>query len=185
MLSILIPTYNYNALPLAQELERQALALNITFELICIDDGSFSLLNKENQKINALTNCKFIEAKENIGRSAMRLKLACEAQYNNLLLLDADVFPKDKLFLKNYLDVLKPGHQVYFGGFYYRTEDFTPDKSLRYVFGKKREQVPAKERNENPYKVIISANFLIDKSVYLNIMSHHTNSIINDMFFFL
>ena len=56
MLSILIPTYNYNALPLAEILEQQTLKLGIVFELICIDDGSFSEHNKQNQKINTLTN---------------------------------------------------------------------------------------------------------------------------------
>ena len=35
MLSILIPTYNYNALPLAEILEQQALKAGIIFELIC------------------------------------------------------------------------------------------------------------------------------------------------------
>ena len=45
MLSILIPTFNYNALPLAKILESQALKLGIVFELICMDDGSFSNKN--------------------------------------------------------------------------------------------------------------------------------------------
>lgn len=61
MLSILIPTYKYNTYPLVQELESQALKAIIPFEMICFDDGSFSVLKKENQKINTLINCCFIE----------------------------------------------------------------------------------------------------------------------------
>ena len=42
MISILIPCYNYNALPLAARLEKEALNLGIIYEIICIDDASFS-----------------------------------------------------------------------------------------------------------------------------------------------
>ena len=43
MISILIPCFDYNAYPLVSVLEKQALMLKIDFEIICIDDGSFSL----------------------------------------------------------------------------------------------------------------------------------------------
>src|SRR5690554_7137122 len=78
MLSILIPTYHYNAYPLVKELVKQAVEANLIFELICLDDGSLSKLNLENKKINTLTNCKFIEASKNMGRSASRQFLATE-----------------------------------------------------------------------------------------------------------
>ena len=64
MISILIPCFDYNAYPLVSVLEKQALMLKIDFEIICIDDGSFSSKNDLNQKINLLTNSKFIESKE-------------------------------------------------------------------------------------------------------------------------
>lgn len=184
MLSILIPTYNYNAFPLVEELEKQALALKISFELICMDDGSFSPLNEENQKINTLTHCRFIEGKKNIGRAAMRLKLAEMARYNQLLLLDSDVKPLSETFLKNYLDTLSEDYDVYFGGFAYSEVDYDPKKSLRYTFGKQREEVDAKIRNQNPYKIIISANFLIDKTTYLNIMGENLNKSYGMDYFF-
>ena len=64
MISILIPCFDYNAYPLVSILEKQALMLKIDFEIICIDDGSFSSKNDVNQKINLLTNSKFIESKK-------------------------------------------------------------------------------------------------------------------------
>ncbi len=70
MISILIPCYNYNAYPLALKLEKQALLLAVNFEIICCDDGSFSLKNEENQKINLLTNSKFIELKKKYRQGA-------------------------------------------------------------------------------------------------------------------
>ena len=76
MISILIPCYNFNAYPLVLKLEKQALLIGVNFEIICCDDGSFSLKNEGNQKINLLTNSKFIELKKNIGRIQNRIFLA-------------------------------------------------------------------------------------------------------------
>ena len=52
MISILIPCYNYNAYDIVSRLEKECLTLGIVFEIICIDDGSFSPLNEKNQQIN-------------------------------------------------------------------------------------------------------------------------------------
>ena len=68
MISILIPCYDYNAYPLVSKLEKQALILNINFEIICIDDASFSSKNETNQKINLST------AKEN-GKDSLGEKI--------------------------------------------------------------------------------------------------------------
>ncbi|NND51455.1 MAG: glycosyltransferase [Flavobacteriaceae bacterium] len=177
MLSILIPTYNYNALPLAKALEQQALKSGIIFELICIDDGSFSEHNIQNQQINALTNCKFIEGKQNIGRNANRHMLAKKAQYDWLLFIDSDVMPKHQDFIENYLSEIPLGFDAVFGGFAYHDESPPTNKTLRYTFGKNREEVPASIRNKNLYKVIISANFLIKTSLFLDINKAETKNL--------
>jgi hypothetical protein len=169
MLSILIPTYNYNAYLLALEIENQALKLQIPFEIICRDDGSFSNLNIENQKINSLTNSKFIEAKQNVGRFANRKKLADLAQYDWLLFLDSDVIPKNSHFLLDYVNKTSHDNQAIFGGFAYKQSLYKPNMSLRYKFGKQREEIDATLRNKNPYKVIISANFIIKKNLFLQL----------------
>ena len=60
MLSILIPTYNYNIAPLVNELFLQCeLIPNLNFEILVYDDGS-QLYHSENSKINNLKNCSFI-----------------------------------------------------------------------------------------------------------------------------
>jgi hypothetical protein len=48
---------------------------------------------------------------------------------------------------------------------------------LRYTFGKQREEVDARIRNKNPYKVIISANFLIKRALFLKINNQETINI--------
>ena len=165
MISILIPCYDFNALPLVKRLEKEALTLSIAYEIICIDDGSFSPLNENNQQINALTNCLFIESKKNVGRIANRKLLSDKAQYNWLLFIDVDTMPKNEKFLETYLSHINKTDTV-FGGFYYNKESFSKDNSLRFTFGKKREQVTSKKRMRNPYKYIISSNYMINKSIF-------------------
>lgn len=177
MLSILIPTYNYNALPLAEILEQQALKLGIVFELICIDDGSFSEHNKQNQKINTLTNSKFLEDRKNAGSKANRQRLAEIAQYEWLLFIDADSKPKTPEYLSNYIKEIVNDLDTVFGGIAYNDDALDSNKLLRYTFGKQREEVDAFIRNKNPYKVIASANFLIKRSVFLGINSRKNMNI--------
>ena len=165
MISILIPCYDFNALPLVKRLEKEALTLSIAYEIICIDDGSFSPLNENNQQINALTNCLFIESKKNVGRIANRKLLSDKAQYNWLLFIDVDTMPKNEKFLETYLSHINKKDAV-FGGFFYNKESFSNDNSLRFTFGKKREQVTSKKRMRNPYNYIISSNFMINKSIF-------------------
>ena len=72
--------------------------------------------NKQNQQINSLTHCKFIEGKQNIGRNANRHLLASMAQYNWLLFIDSDTLPKEDSFIENYLKILEEDHDAVFGG---------------------------------------------------------------------
>lgn len=176
MLSILIPTYNHNALPLAEALITQLKKTDIVYELICVDDGSSSTLNIENQKINSLKNATFIARENNVGRNANRQFLAEQANYNWLLFIDSDTIPKHSDFIKNYIPFFKKDHEAIFGGFAYQNN--TDSKtSLRYNFGKSREEVNASRRNSLPYKVIISANFLIKKDVFIALNKKVTTNI--------
>ena len=109
MISILIPCYDYDAYPIVSKIEKQALILNIDFEIICIDDGSFSSKNEHNQKINLLTNCKFIETKKNIGRVKNRVLLAESAQYDWIIFIDVDTTPSD-YFLRRYIESVSYTH---------------------------------------------------------------------------
>jgi hypothetical protein len=166
MISILIPCYDYNAYPLVNILEKQALMLNINYEIICIDDGSFSSKNEINQKINLLTNAKFIESKKNLGRIKNRILLAEKSQYDWLLYIDVDTIPKNEDFLANYITFFKK-EVIIFGGCSYNKPQ-NKNSNLRYKFGKFREEIIASIRNKNPYKYISSSNFMCRKNILLN-----------------
>ena len=165
MLSVLIPTYNYNTFFLVKEMHQQLILEDIPFEIICLDDGSKSPLNIQNNDINKLSFSSFKSLEKNIGRSAIRNLLAKKAMYNWLLFLDADVVPAKSNFIKKYLNCFKKDRTVFCGGLLYedKKENF---RLLRYKYGKKHEEISVEKRLENPEKFFFTSNFLIQKSVF-------------------
>lgn len=170
MVSVVIPVYNYNCVALVKTVHKQLIASAIVFEIICLDDASDGFTS-ENRVVSNLSHTTYNISPTNLGRIAARQQLATMAHYDWLLFLDADVMPKSEQFIQNYLSVLKTEANAFFGGFAYYE---TPPEShyrLRWSYGKAKEQVLSVIRNKTPYKVIISANFLIKKSLFLNINS--------------
>ena len=165
MLSILIPTYNYNVFPLVAELNSQCINSKINFEIIVLDDCSTSLL-EENQKINQIEHCKLYSNKKNLGRTQTRNILAHDAKYNLLLFLDADVIPVNKNFIATYISSISNESEVIIGGCQYENMLFDESKILRYKYGKSREEKKASLRNEKPYSSVFSGNILIQKSIF-------------------
>ena len=86
MLSILIPSYNFEISKLIADLNKQATELQIKFEIVVIDDASNSYFRSKNSNIRKHDSVKYFELSENIGRSKIRNKLAEMANYQNLLL---------------------------------------------------------------------------------------------------
>jgi hypothetical protein len=165
MLSILIPTYNYNVYPLVTELKSQADSLGINYEILVQDDGSFLYL-EENQKINELVNCFFFENNENSGRSKVRNLLSNRSKFNWLLFLDSDTFPKNSNFIQKYIQNISSRTGIIYGGIEYQKCKPEKTKILRWVYGKKREALSVKKRNENKYLSFLTLNFLINKNVF-------------------
>lgn len=168
MISILIPTYNYNILPLVKEIHKQCLDSDIEFEILCLDDSS-AYFSIENHEINNLDNCHYFSNDENSGRTYTRNKLAAKARFDWLLFLDADVIPVHSNFIKNYTSAINHKHQVIIGGYCY--QDIKPKSEIifRHKYGKEREEKSALKRNSNPYQYIFSGNFLIQKKSFFDV----------------
>lgn len=164
MLSILIPTYNYNVHPLACQLEKQALKAKIDFEIICFDDGSHSSINLKNELINSLTNSKFVAQKTNVGLSSNRNALAVASKYNNLLFIDGDSLLPDSQFINRYIKALEKNTDVIYGGRIH-PEKIEANRKLRWKYGIFREDSTAIQRNKIIYKSVLLNNTLIKKSV--------------------
>ena len=169
MLSVLIPTYNYNTFFLVKEMHQQLILEDIPFEIICLDDGSKSPLNTQNNDINKLSFSSFKSLEKNIGRSAIRNLLAKKAMYNWLLFLDADVVPAKSNFIKKYLNCFKKDRTVFCGGLLYedKKENF---RLLRYKYGKRHEEISVEKRIENPEKFFFTSNFLIQKAIFADVI---------------
>lgn len=164
MLSILIPSYNYNITSLVKSIHAQALEAKITFEIWVIEDGSTHCL-EENQEISKLSFCHYEILSNNIGRSAIRNLLADKSSYDYLLFLDCDAAIHQDKFIETYLHYCK-SEIVVLGGRVY-DNNIDSQYSLISKYGKKREQNNFKNLlNREKYKVFTSPNFLISKSIF-------------------
>jgi glycosyltransferase involved in cell wall biosynthesis len=165
MLSILIPTYNYNITRLVTDLHQQAVNTNVDIEIIVIEDGS-TLYIKENNAINELDFCRHIILNENVGRSAVRNKLADEAKYDYLLFIDCDAEVFSTHYIEKYIACCNK-ECVVIGGTIYDPKENDPRYSLRLAYGRQREARRALIRsNENTYHNFATFNFLISKSLF-------------------
>lgn len=162
MLSILIPTYNYNVTPLVQELYRQAMQTAIVFEIIVLDDCSTEAYITNSRVENVL----YLQNDINLGRTLTRKKLAETSKYNTLLFLDADVIPVSDSFISNYIPYLNT-ETVVLGGIAYVDQIPENNKELRYKYGRLREEKTAEERRKNPYGSVLSGNLFLSKSIFL------------------
>lgn len=164
MLSILIPTYNYDVQPLVLELQKQAEELEIHYEIIVCDDAStekFTADFPKNQPVLYLKN------QTNLGRTQTRQKLASTARFDNLLFLDADVMPSNASFVATYYSLIHTPFSVICGGCSYEEKITDASYILRWRYGKVREEKKAIERTKKTYSSIFSGNLLIKKDVFL------------------
>lgn len=170
MISILIPTYNYIAYPLAESLAQQAEELGTPCEIIVADDASTNEESKQaNRQISKLPYCTFIELEKNIGRASIRNFLAEEAQGEWLLFMDCDGMPPHKDFLKKYHHALTshPEVQLICGGISHPDTLPSPTVSLRYNYEKAAEKHHTDtKRNERPYASFRTFNFMIQRDTF-------------------
>ncbi|WP_178983758.1 glycosyltransferase family 2 protein [Winogradskyella helgolandensis] len=167
MISVLIPVYNYNISELASAVHKQLILSEIPFEILCYDDCSNNLKFQEyNNRIKTLSHCEYHILPKNIGRSAIRNKLAQNAKYDWCLFLDADVIPKSSDFISSYIESISEKSQIIYGGILYQEKRVDTSRILRWIYGNKREALSTQQRNKNTYLSFLTLNFLIHKSVF-------------------
>jgi len=165
MISILIPTYNYNITRLVTDLHQQAVETCVDFEIIVMEDGS-TFYVAENKEVNDVEFCRHMVLNENIGRSAVRNRLADEAKYDHLLFIDCDAEVCSSRFVEKYISFCKE-ECVVIGGTAYDENENDPRYSLRLAYGRQREARTALERsNEHTYHNFATFNFLISASLF-------------------
>lgn len=168
MISILIPTYNYNCVSLVSDIHQQAERLKFSYEILVADDYSDEIYKEKNRIINKLPHCKYIELEENIGRARIRNYLGRIAQFDYLLFMDCDAEVVHRDFIKRYLEARHLGKVVY-GGLLHPEVLPSKEVSLAYIYEKNAEpKNTAEKRSLNPYKVFRTFNFMIDRITFLN-----------------
>jgi glycosyltransferase involved in cell wall biosynthesis len=156
MLSILIPVYNYSVASLVTKLHKQLVRADISFEIIVMEDGSTEIF-AENRELKNLPFVQYSILPQNIGRAAIRNRLANNALYDNLLFIDCDADVDNSNYIKNYLPYLNK-NIVVVGGVKYAPQTISSkNTSLRLKYGIKREE-------KNNY--FTTFNFLAPKVIF-------------------
>lgn len=169
MLSILIPTYNYDCTALVAELQQQITASQITAEVIVLDDASPNTeLRNINKSINRLPHCRWVVNEQNMGRARTINRLASLAQYEFLLILDSDVFPVYHDFITRYCNYLHSCDAA-IGGLAMRPQPPLPERMLRYKYGCKVEVRSVEQRAKKPFADVHTSNILIRRDKFLSI----------------
>ena len=169
MLSILIPVYNFDVVPFVGDLHQQALEAGVAFEIRCYDDASDQEFKTKNTALSQFEKVIYLELEQNLGRSAIRNKLASEAVYDYIFFADCDSSVGSKQFLQRYIGRLKPGVVLYGGRDYTVKPPADPNRYFRWYYGTQRETISAKVRAQHPYRSFMTNNFLMSRSDYLSI----------------
>ena len=165
MLSICVPVHNFDVRQLAGQLSEQGKKAGISVEILVFDDNSETGIKKINREISYTPSVKYKELPENIGRAAIRNRLAMAAKYQYLLYLDADSLVPDDNFIKRYLNNIYNA-KIICGGTIYHKEPPENEKLLRWVYGCQREELRPEQRQKKGFSITTN-NFMVSRDVML------------------
>lgn len=170
MLSILIPTFEYDCselvIRLHQQCEERVKATVFDYEIIVADDGSQTdTWKKVKVTLEAHNGCSFIRLEENIGRSGIRNLLARQAKGDRLLFIDShmDIIADDyiKRYLENEADICQGGYRV--------DRNDSMKGNLRYLYEYRARHLNRKhDDNTNANRDFHTSNFMVKRQLFLN-----------------
>jgi len=161
MISILIPVYNQNAVPLVKALKDQCETLDIQYQIMVFDDLSNEETRKQNSELGHEFGVNYLELSENLGRARIRNRLARQARYKHLIFIDGDSAVVNGDYVKRYLDQIENAEIVYGGRIYQKEKPKDANLVLHWKYGRTREALPLKKRLLDPYLNFQSNNFMI------------------------
>jgi glycosyltransferase involved in cell wall biosynthesis len=169
-ISLLIPVFNYDIIALVHSMKSAMGKVPEFYEILIGDDGS-SAEYREKYRSLETENIRVVSSEKNIGRAAIRNKLALEAKGDFLLFIDADVMVPGtaEAFILRWLPYMNLSRVICGGTLYHESAPGDPDKLLRWKYGKLREQKSAIERNKHPHAAFSTYNVMIEKSVFSKI----------------
>lgn len=168
-ISVLIPTYNDRILSqvstLQSQLEALSVAEDLCYEVVVADDCSTDeAVVRENEEILHLVHCRLVREPHNIGRAAIRNRLAQEARYRWLLYIDAHLFIPNG-FIRGYVHQIGKA-QVVCGGS--MVDGLSQPQGLRYQYElDSLARFSAEARSKTPFRCFRTNNFMIDRDLML------------------
>lgn len=169
-ISLLIPVFDYDIVALVHSM-KSALGIVPEFcEIIIGDDGSSPEYREKYRSLEG-AGVRVISSEKNIGRAAIRNRLAFEAAGDYLLFIDADTMIPGtaEAYISKYIPSMAVAKVVCGGIIYPDSPPGDPDKLLRWKYGKWKEQKKATERNKHPHAGFSTFNVLIEKKVFSRI----------------
>jgi glycosyltransferase involved in cell wall biosynthesis len=166
-ISLLIPVCDYDIVALVHSMKGCIGKIPELLEIIIGDDGS-KVENREKYKTLEGDGMRLIVSEKNIGRAAIRNKLALEAKGDFLLFIDSDtMLPSTaETYLNNWIPAMSLARVISGGKLYHESPPGDPDKILRWKYGKRREQRKASDRNKHAHASFSTFNVLIDRNIF-------------------
>ncbi len=166
-ISILIPVFDYDIVALVHSMKDGLERVPEFCEILIGDDGSSSEYHNKYLQLEG-GGVRVVTSEKNIGRAAIRNRLALEAKGDHILFIDADVMIQGtaEAYMLKWLPFINTARVICGGSVYSETPPGDPDKILRWKFGRNREQRKAVDRNKHPHSGFSTFNVLIEKSVF-------------------
>lgn len=172
MISILIPTRDFDCFALARDLQRQCAELStedsaFQYEVIILDDGSTpAFYARLRSEVETLAGCRVVRAAQNVGRARGRNLLAAEARFGHLLFIDSDAQVCTPDFIRRYW-AARNGADVVCGALRNPAPPPQRGHELRYRYEKAAERRrPATYRNAHPYDCFTTFNVMFRAGVF-------------------
>jgi glycosyltransferase involved in cell wall biosynthesis len=171
VLSVLIPFLGDDPSDLLKALDREAVKLRGSVEVVLLDDGTNDPALTETVRSRVLAcslPVRLVTLTENLGRARGRNRLAAHARGSAYLFLDADMRPDDDRFLAAWADVVAmKDPAVAFGGFSLKQAPKAHKFDVHRRMAAKAECVPFFERARQPEKYVYTSNLLIRRDAFL------------------
>lgn len=167
MVSLLIPVCDYDIVALVYYMKSGIMKVPEFGEIIIGDDGSSAEFRNKYRSLEG-EGIRIISSEKNIGRAAIKNRLALEAKGDYLLFIDADtmVAGTAEAYLRKWIPLLPRARVICGGILYHESKPGDPDRLLRWKYGRKREQRKASDRNKNPHANFSTFNVLFEKLVF-------------------
>lgn len=166
-ISLLIPVCNHDIAALVNGM-KSCLGTTPGFcEILIGDDGSTRENRDKYQSLEG-EGIRVVVSEKNIGRAAIRNRLALEAKGDYLLFIDADamITGTAESYVSKWIPHIGKSRVISGGMLYHESRPGDPDRILRWKYGRKKEQTKASERNKRPHASFTTFNVLIDHAVF-------------------